>query len=86
MDHHRHIHLSSGDRDHAGPDARDLDHMMGFIVALTYFALVLLAFGTMCALISSWRQGVLERDWEWVKTGLHQVFLRFKKFTHRKNK
>ena len=60
--------------------------MMGFIKAVVIFALVLFVFATICAVISSWRQGVLARDWEWVKTGLHQVFLRFKKFAHRKNK
>ena len=60
--------------------------MMGFIKAVVIFALVLFAFGTVCAVISSWRQGVLARDWQWVKTGLTGVFLRIKKFTHRKNK
>ena len=60
--------------------------MMGFIKAVVIFALVLFAFGTVCAVISSWRQGVLARDWGWVKTGLHGVFLRIKKFAHRKNK
>ncbi len=60
--------------------------MMGFIKAVVIFALVLFAFGTVCAVISSWRQGVLARDLQWVRTGLHGVFLRFKKFAHRKNK
>ena len=58
--------------------------MIGFIKAVFMFALVLLAIGTVCAFISSWRQGVLRRDWEWVKTGLATVFLKIKNFTQRK--
>tara|TARA_B100001094_G_scaffold294576_1_gene315318 strand:+ start:225 stop:407 length:183 start_codon:yes stop_codon:yes gene_type:complete len=60
--------------------------MIGFIKAVVIFALVLLAFGTVCAVISAWRQGVLGRDIAVIKTGLHRVFLRIKKFTQRKNK
>ena len=60
--------------------------MIGFIKAVVIFALVLLAFGTVCAVISAWRQGVLGRDISVIKTGLHRVFLRIKKFTQRKNK
>ena len=58
--------------------------MMGFIKAILILTLVLFAIGTVCALISSWRQGVLRRDWEWVKTGLATVFLKIKNFTQRK--
>jgi len=58
--------------------------MMGFIVALIYFALVLFAFGTVCAVISAWRQGVLGRDVDSIKKGLARVFLRIKKFAQRK--
>jgi len=60
--------------------------MMGFIKAVIIVALVLFAFGTICAVISSWRQGVLGRDWQWIKTGLHHVYHRLQKFTRRKNK
>ena len=58
--------------------------MMGFIVALIYFALVLLAFGTVCAVISAWRDGVLGRDMDAIKKGLGRVYLRFKKFAQQK--
>ena len=54
--------------------------MMGFIVALFWFALVLLAFGTVMALYTSWRDGCLQRDIASVKTGLGWVFLRIKNF------
>ena len=57
--------------------------MIGFIKAVSMFALVLLAIGTVCALISSWRQGVLKRDWEWVQTGLEAVYLKIKNFAQR---
>jgi len=57
--------------------------MIGFIKAVFIFALVLLAIGTVCALISSWRQGVLKRDWEWVRTGLEAVYLKIKNFAQR---
>ena len=60
--------------------------MMGFITALVYFALVLLAIGTVCAVISAWRQGVLGRDIDAVKSGLAWVYLRIKKFAQQKNK
>ncbi len=60
--------------------------MIGFIKAVVIFALVLLAFGTVCAVISAWRQGVLGRDIAVIKTGLHRVFLSIKKFAQRKNK
>ena len=58
--------------------------MIGFIVALFWFALVLLAIGTVLAFFSSWRAGCLGRDMREIKTGLAGVFLRIKKFTHRK--
>jgi len=54
--------------------------MIGFIVAVIYFALVLLAFGTVMAFYTSWRDGCLQRDIASVKTGLGWVFLRIKKF------
>ena len=57
--------------------------MMGFIKAVFIFALVLFAIGTECAFISSWRQGVLKRDWEWVRTGLEAVYLKIKNFAQR---
>ena len=60
--------------------------MMGFIIAVVYFALVLLAIGTVCAVISAWRQGVLGRDIDAVKSGLGGVYLRIKKFAQQKNK
>ena len=58
--------------------------MMGFIKAALILTLVLFAIGSVCALISSWRQGVLKRDWDWVKTGLATVLLKIKNFTQRK--
>ena len=58
--------------------------MMGFIKAILILTLVLFASGTVCDLISSWRQGVLKRDWDWVKTGLATVLLKIKNFTQRK--
>ena len=58
--------------------------MMGFIKAVVIFALVLFVFATMCAVISAWRQGVLGRDVAIIKTDLHRVYLRIKKFAQRK--
>ena len=57
--------------------------MIGFIIAVIYFALVLLAFGTIMAFFSSWRDGCLERDLEQIKTGLGWVYLKIKKFAQR---
>lgn len=57
--------------------------MIGFIKAVLMFALVLFAIGTVCAFISSWRQGVLRRDWEWIRTGLEAVYLKIKNFAQR---
>ena len=54
--------------------------MMGFIIALVYFALVLLAIGTALALFTSWRDGCLGKDIASVKTGLAWVYLRIKNF------
>ena len=54
--------------------------MIGFITALVYFALVLLAIGTILAFLTSWRDGCLQRDIDSVKSGLGWVFLRIKKF------
>mgnify|MGYP007134800068 FL=1 len=58
--------------------------MIGFIVAVFWFALALLAIGTALAFFTSWRDGCLGRDIAQIKTGLAWVFLRIKKFTHRK--
>ena len=57
--------------------------MMGFIKAVFMFALVLFAIGTVCAFVSSWREGVLRRDWEWIRTGLDAVYLQIKNFAQR---
>lgn len=54
--------------------------MMGFIVALVYFALVLLAVGTVLAFLTSWRDGCLHKDLAQIKSGLVWVYLRIKKF------
>ena len=60
--------------------------MIGFIVALFYFALVLLAIGTALAFFTSWRDGCLGKDITSIKTGLGWVYLKIKKIAHRKNK
>jgi len=54
--------------------------MMGFIVALSWFALVLLAIGTALAFLTSWRDGCLGKDVAEIKTGLAWVYLRIKNF------
>ena len=59
--------------------------MMGFIKAVVILALVLFSFGTVCAVISAWRQGVLGRDIAVIKSGLARVYLRIKKFAQQKN-
>ena len=59
--------------------------MMGFIVALFWFALVLLAIGTALAFLTSWRDGCLGKDVAEIKSGLVWVYLRIKKFAQRKN-
>jgi len=58
--------------------------MIGFLVALFWFALALLAMGTVLAFLTSWRDGCLGRDLAQIKTGLAWVFLRIKKIAHRK--
>jgi hypothetical protein len=58
--------------------------VIGFIIAVIYFALVLLAIGTVLALLTSWRDGCLGRDVAEIKTGLVGVYLRIKNFLHRK--
>ena len=58
--------------------------MIGFIVALMYFALVLLAIGTALAFLTSWRDGCLGKDVAEIKSGLVWVYLRIKNFLHRK--
>ena len=58
--------------------------MMGFIVALFWIALVLLAIGTVLAFLTSWRDGCLHRDIAQIKSGLAWVYLRIKNFAHRK--
>jgi hypothetical protein len=58
--------------------------MMGFITALVYFALVLLAIGTTLALFTSWRDGCLGKDLAQIKTGLAWVYHRLQKFTRGK--
>ena len=60
--------------------------MIGFIIALVYFALVLLAIGTILAFLTSWRDGCLGKDIASVKSGLVWVYLRIKKFAQQKNK
>ena len=80
MDNHWHIPECDSDSTRVGPDAWNIDHMIGFIVAVIYFALVLLAFGTVIAFYTSWRDGCLQRDIASVKTGLGWVFLKIKKF------
>jgi hypothetical protein len=46
--------------------------------------LFLFGVGTVLAFFSSWRAGCLRRDLAEVKSGLAWVYLRIKKFTHRK--
>ena len=83
MDSIWHIRQCDSNLTDTGPATRDLDHMIGFIKAVLMFALVLFAIGTVCAFISSWRQGVLRRDWEWIRTGLEAVYLKIKNFAQR---
>ena len=84
MDHHRHILECYCYQFDTGQDTWNTDHMIGFIIAVVYFALVLLAIGTVCAVISAWRQGVLGRDINAIKSGLGGLYLRFKKFAQQK--
>lgn len=54
--------------------------MIGFIVAVFWFALVLLAIGTVLAFLTSWRDGCLGKDVAQIKSGLTWVFLTIKNF------
>ena len=58
--------------------------MITAVVIIAYVCLFLFAWGTVLAFFSSWRAGCLRRDYEELKSGLAWVFLRIKKFTHRK--
>ena len=58
--------------------------MITAIVIIAYVCLFLFGVGTVLAFFSSWRAGCLGRDMREIKTGLAGVFLRIKKFTHRK--
>ena len=58
--------------------------MIGALAIVFYVCLFLFAWGTVLAFFSSWRAGCLRRDYEELKSGLAWVFLRIKKFTHRK--
>ena len=58
--------------------------MITAVVIIAYVCLFLFGVGTVLAFFSSWRAGCLGRDLAEVKTGLARVFLRIKKFTHRK--
>ena len=60
--------------------------MIGFVIAVIYFALVLLAIGTVLALFTSWRDGCLRKDLAEIKSGLGWVYLRIKKIAQQKNK
>ena len=57
---------------------------MGFITALVYFALALLAIGTTLAFLTSWRDGCLGKDLAQIKMGLAWVYHRLQKFTRGK--
>jgi len=58
--------------------------MITAVVIIAYVCLFLFAWGTVLAFFSSWRAGCLHKDLAEVKTGLARVYLRIKKFTHRK--
>ena len=58
---------------------------MGFVTALVYFALVLLAIGTALAFLTSWRAGCLGRDLAQLTSGLVWVYLSIKQFAQQKN-
>jgi len=58
--------------------------MITAVVIIAYVCLFLFGVGTVLAFFSSWRAGCLHKDLAEVKTGLAWVFLRIKKFTHRK--
>ncbi len=54
--------------------------MIGFMKAVFWFGLVCLAFGTVMAFYTSWRDGCLGRDIQQSKRGLGGVYLRIKNF------
>ena len=58
--------------------------MITAFVIIAYVCLFLFGVGTVLAFFSSWRAGCLGRDMREIKSGLAWVFLRIKKFTHRK--
>ena len=58
--------------------------MITAVVIIAYVCLFLFGVGTVLAFFSSWRAGCLHKDLAEVKTGLAWVYLRIKKFTHRK--
>ena len=58
--------------------------MITAVVIIAYVCLFLFGVGTVLAFFSSWRAGCLGRDLEELKSGLAWVYLRIKKFTHRK--
>ena len=58
--------------------------MIGALAVVFYVCCFLFGVGTVLAFFSSWRAGCLQRDLAEVKSGLAWVFLRIKKFTHRK--
>ena len=58
--------------------------MITAVVIIAYVCLFLFGVGTVLAFFSSWRAGCLGRDMREIKSGLAWVFLRIKKFTHRK--
>mgnify|MGYP000362550028 CR=1 FL=1 len=58
--------------------------MIGALVVVFYVCLFLFTVGTVLAFLSSWRDGCLHKDLAEVKSGLAWVYLRIKKFTHRK--
>ena len=58
--------------------------MIGALAVVFYVCFFLFGVGTVLAFFSSWRAGCLGRDMREIKSGLAGVFLRIKKFTHRK--
>ena len=85
MDHHGHILECCGYQFNTGQHAWNIRHMMGFVTALVYFALVLLAIGTALAFLTSWRAGCLGRDLAQLTSGLVWVYLSIKQFAQQKN-
>ena len=54
--------------------------MIGALVIMFYVCLFLFTWGTVLAVLSSWRAGCLRRDLAEVKSGLTWVFLNIKNF------